>query len=137
MLFHCRLDAMFENRRQPPIPPMHFVRRIALSIALAGAIAAVALSIGVLGYRFIAELPWIDALLDASMILGGMGPVSPLKSDAAKLFASAYALFSGLVFIMVVAVTLAPVVHRILHKFHVDEADIKNERVKGKTTWQP
>lgn len=116
---------------------MHFVRRIALSIALAGAIAAVALSIGVLGYHFIAELPWIDALLDASMILGGMGPVSPLKSDAAKLFASAYALFSGLVFIMVVAVTLAPVVHRILHKFHVDEADIKNERVKGKTTWQP
>ena len=116
---------------------MHFVRRIALSIALAGAIAAVALSIGVLGYHFIAELPWIDALLDASMILGGMGPISPLKSDTAKLFASAYALFSGLVFIMVVAVTLAPVVHRILHKFHVDEADIENERLKGKTTWQP
>jgi len=97
-----------------------------LSIALAGAIAAVALSIGVLGYHFIAELPWIDALLDASMILGGMGQVATLKSDAAKLFASAYALFSGLVFIMVVAVTLAPVLHRILHKFHIDESDIKD-----------
>jgi hypothetical protein len=113
---------------------MHFVRRIALSIALAGAIAAVALSIGVLGYHFIAELPWIDAFLDASMILGGMGPVSALKSDAAKLFASAYALFSGLVFISVVAVTLAPIMHRILHKFHIDETDIKNERVKRKKT---
>ena len=116
---------MFESRRQPPIPPSQFVRRIALSVALAGAIAAVALSFGVLGYHFIAELPWIDALLNASMILGGMGPVAELKSDAAKLFASAYALFSGLVFIMVVAVTLAPVLHRILHKFHIDEADMK------------
>lgn len=123
---------MFEDKRQPLIPPARFVRRIALSIALAGAIAAVALSIGVLGYHFIAGLPWIDALLDASMILGGMGPVSPLKSDAAKLFASAYALFSGLVFISVVAVTLAPIMHRILHKFHIDETDIKNERVKRK-----
>lgn len=94
---------MFESRRQPLIPPAHFARRIALSVALAGAIAAAALSIGVLGYRFIAELPWIDALLNASMILGGMGPVAELKSDAAKLFASVYALFSGLVFIMVVA----------------------------------
>lgn len=93
-----------------------------------------ALSIGVLGYHFIAGLPWIDALLDASMILGGMGPVSALKSDGAKLFASAYALFSGLVFISVVAVTLAPILHRVLHKFHIDEADIKNERVKRKTT---
>ncbi len=128
---------MFEDKRQPLIPSARFVRRIALSIALAGAIAAVALSIGVLGYHFIAELPWIDALLDASMILGGMGPVSPLKSDAAKLFASAYALFSGLVFISVVAVTLAPIMHRILHKFHIDETDVKNERVKRKTNWQP
>lgn len=96
-------------------------------------IAVVALSIGVLGYHFIAELSWMDALLDASMILGGMGPVSALKSDAAKLFASAYALFSGLVFISVVAVTLAPIMHRILHKFHIDETDIKNERVKRKS----
>lgn len=125
---------MFENRRQPPIPAARFARRVALSFALAGAIVAVALSIGVLGYHFIAGLPWIDALLDASMILGGMGPVSALKSDGAKLFASAYALFSGLVFISVVAVTLAPILHRVLHKFHIDEADIKNERVKRKTT---
>ncbi len=116
---------MFESRRQPPIPHSHFVRRIALSVALSGAIAAVALSIGVLGYHFIAGLPWIDALLNAAMILGGMGPVAELTSDAAKLFASAYALFSGLVFIMVVAVTLAPVMHRILHKFHMDEGDLK------------
>ena len=125
---------MFENRRQPVIPSAHFAKRVALSIVLAGMIAAVALSIGVVGYHFIAELPWIDAFLDASMILGGMGPVSALKSDAAKLFASAYALFSGLVFISVVAVTLAPIMHRILHKFHIDETDIKNERVKRKKT---
>jgi hypothetical protein len=92
-------------------------------------ILAIALAIGILGYHFIAGFPWIDALLNASMILTGMGPVGELTSTGAKLFASAYALFSGLVFITVIGVTLAPVLHRVLHEFHIDEDDFK---AKGK-----
>ena len=80
----------------------------------------VALFVGIAGYHWIAGLKWVDALLDASMILGGMGPVTPLTTNAAKVFASAYALFSGLVFIAVMGIVLSPIVHRVLHKFHVD-----------------
>ena len=112
------------------IPPAHFVRRVVWSIALSAAIAVIALLLGVLGYHEIASLPWIDALHNASMILGGMGPVAEMKSDAAKLFSSAYALFCGLVFISVVAVTMAPVLHRILHRFHIDEMDFKKTDLK-------
>jgi len=84
-------------------------------------IVGVALSIGVVGYRVTAGLPWIDALLNASMILGGMGPVDSLKTAPAKLFSSAYALFSGVVFISSIGVFIAPVVHRFFHKFHLEE----------------
>jgi hypothetical protein len=70
---------------------------------------------------------WIDSILEASMILGGMGPVNPLKSDAVKLFASFYALFSGLIFIGIMGVVLAPLAHRMMHEFHVDEDDIEKE----------
>jgi hypothetical protein len=83
-------------------------------------VVGVALGIGVLGYHWLAELPWIDSLLNASMILGGMGPVDPLHSTAAKVFASVYALFSGLAFIGIAGFILAPFVHRLLHKFHVE-----------------
>ena len=116
---------MLETRRQQVIPPRHFARRVAWSVALSGAIAAIALALGVAGFHYIADVPWIDALHNASMILGGMGPVAEMKTVAAKLFSSAYALFCGLVFISVVAVTLVPVLHRVLHKFHIDEADLK------------
>lgn len=122
---------MFEARHQQVIPPRHFARRLAFSVVLSAAIAAVALAIGVLGYHQIAGLEWIDALHNASMILGGMGPVAEMKSNAAKLFSSAYALFCGLVFIGIVAVTLAPVLHRVLHRFHMDESDLKNKRIKA------
>jgi len=115
---------MFETRRQRVIPVPHFARRVAWSIALSVAIAAVALVLGIAGFHYIADVPWIDALHNASMILGGMGPVAEMKTDAAKIFSSAYALFCGLVFISVVAVTLVPVLHRVLHKFHMDETDI-------------
>jgi hypothetical protein len=116
---------MFETKHQKVIPARRFAWRVALSVALSAAIAAVALALGVAGFHFIGEVTWIDALHNASMILGGMGPVAEMKSDAAKLFSAAYALFCGLVFISVVAVTLVPVLHRLLHKFHIDEADLK------------
>jgi hypothetical protein len=82
---------------------------------------AAALSIGIAGYHWIAGFGWIDSLLEASMILGGMGPVNPLQGDGAKLFASFYALFSGLIFIGVMGVVLAPLAHRLMHKVHIDD----------------
>jgi hypothetical protein len=86
-----------------------------------GAIAA-GLAIGILGYHYIAHFSWIDSLLNASMILGGMGPMGNLEGNAAKVFASIYALFAGIVFIGVLGMLLAPFVHRLMHRFHIDEA---------------
>ena len=86
---------------------------------------AAALFIGISGYHWIAGFGWVDSLLEASMILAGMGPVNQLTTKGAKIFASAYALFSGLMFIAVMGIVLAPVTHRLLHKFHVDEEDEK------------
>ncbi len=81
---------------------------------------AVSLLMGVLGYRIFEDMPWIDALLNASMILGGMGPIGELHTFGGKLFASFYALFSGVVFLISMAVLAAPIIHRFLHKFHLD-----------------
>ncbi len=115
---------MFESRTAPLIPRHAFLRRMVTFFGLAIVVAAIALAIGVLGYHFIAGFGWIDSLLNASMILGGMGPVGELNSDEAKLFASFYALFSGLMFISVMGIVLAPAAHRALHLFHLDEQDI-------------
>lgn len=92
---------------------------------MALALIVLVLMIGIAGYHSLAGYNWVDSLLEASMILGGMGPVNQLPNDTAKIFASAYALFSGLIFIAVMGLVLSPVVHRILHKFHVDEKDVK------------
>jgi hypothetical protein len=112
---------MFEKKADKLLPWPRFIRRMALSSLLASGIVSVALAVGIGGYHCIAGLKWMDATLNASMILTGMGPVDPMTSTAAKLFASAYALFSGVVFLSAVAVVLAPVFHRILHTFHLDE----------------
>lgn len=88
--------------------------------AIAGAMVACALFLGMLGYRFLNGERWVDAFLDAAMILGGMGPVSALRDDAAKLFAGGYALFSGLIFIGSAAVLVAPWLHALLHRLHAE-----------------
>jgi hypothetical protein len=93
---------------------------------MAGVLIVLALFIGIIGYHWIAGFDFVDSLLESSMILGGMGPVNTLTTDGAKLFASVYALFSGLVFIAIMGIVLAPITHRMLHKFHVDEKDIDN-----------
>ena len=111
--------------RRPPLPLQVFLPRWAKCIALAALLLAVALAIGMAGYHWIAGLPWVDALLDACMILTGMGPVSVMRDDASKLFASAYALFSGVVFLTTAGVVLAPAIHRMLHRFHMDEDEKK------------
>jgi len=95
------------------------------ALAVALALILVALMLGIAGYHFIAGFNWVDSLLEASMILGGMGPIKELPDEAAKVFASIYALFSGIIFIGVMGIVLSPVVHRIMHKFHVDEKDVK------------
>lgn len=121
-----RTDAggdMFEHKRDKLLPWPRFIGRLVISFLLAMSIVAAALSIGVLGYHFIVHLAWIDALLNASMILTGMGPVAPMTDVPSKLFASAYALFSGVVFLSGLGIVLAPIFHRILHKFHLDDAD--------------
>ncbi len=115
---------MFEQKQEKLAPFSVFIRRLSLSFLIAFALIAIALTIGIIGYHFIAGFDFVDSLLEASMILGGMGPVNQLPNNGAKIFASAYALFSGLVFIAVLGIVLAPITHRMLHKFHIDEEDI-------------
>jgi hypothetical protein len=114
---------MYERRGDKLLTWPKFACRMALSFGLTLAVVSASLLVGVLGYHFISGLPWIDALLNASMILAGMGPVDPMRDNAAKLFASAYAIFSGVVFLSAVAIVLSPVFHRIVHAFHIGEDD--------------
>ena len=115
----------YEHLRDQLAPVSVYVQRIAGSLSIAIGLIIVALSLGIAGYRYFAGFTWIDSLLEASMILGGMGPIRELPNDTAKIFASIYALFSGVIFIALVGIMLAPVAHRILHKFHVDDEDVK------------
>lgn len=114
--------ALILERRHDALAPVPiFVKRLIASLAIALALIALALAIGITGYHRLGGFGWVDSLLEASMILGGMGPVNTLTGDGVKIFASLYALFSGLIFIAVLGVVLSPIVHRFLHKFHVDE----------------
>jgi hypothetical protein len=114
---------MFERKTDKLLPWPRFVRRMVFSFLLMVSIVATALTIGVLGYHFIVRLAWIDALLNAAMILTGMGPVATMDDTPSKLFASAYALFSGVIFLSAVGIVLSPIFHRVLHKFHLDDSD--------------
>lgn len=114
---------MYEHRREKLLPRPKFVRRVALHAAIAQVPVLLTLTIGVVGYHLLAGLPWIDSLLNASMILAGMGPVDRLESPGAKVFASVYALFSGLLFIGVMGIVLAPFIHRVFHRLHLEISD--------------
>src|SRR5436305_3382972 len=122
---------MFERRHEPLLPLRAFAMRVARSLALALAIIAFALGAGVLGYHRLAGFAWVDSLLNASMILSGMGPVGDFRNDTGKVFASFYALFSGLVFITIAGIIIAPVAHRFLHWFHIEEEG-RRQKAKGK-----
>ncbi len=112
---------MYESKHQRMLTRAQFAVRVLRHTGVAAGAVGVSLFVGVLGYRSLGGLPWIDSVLNASMILGGMGPVDPLHTNAAKIFASVYALFSGLVFIGVLGMLLAPFVHRLMHRVHIDE----------------
>lgn len=111
---------MYEHRHEPLLPFKEFVRRFLRHAGVAIAIVLGSLSIGMLGYHYIEGLSWIDALLNSAMLLGGMGPVSELHTFWGKVFASVYALYSGIVFLVVAGVLFVPIFHRILHHFHLD-----------------
>ena len=117
---------MYERYNEPLIPREVYLRRIVRSGGVASAAILAALFLGVSGYHWIEGIPWVDAILNAAMILGGMGPVAELHTTAGKLFAAAYALFSGLMFIVMAGLLFAPVIHRFLHKFHLED-DPKGE----------
>ena len=115
---------MFEQRHQPVIPTQAFLARFYRHLVIAGIVIFGSLVAGVLGYRQLEGMAWIDALLNAAMILGGMGPVDVLRTDAGKLFAAAYAMYSGVVVLAVTAIVLAPLAHRLLHQFHAEDDDM-------------
>lgn len=110
---------MYEHHKQPLASRKVFARRLALNGLVGSLLLAFSLLTGVLGYHFLEHLSWIDALLNASMILGGMGPVSEMKTDAGKLFASFYAMYSGVIMLASVGILIAPIFHRFMHHFHL------------------
>jgi hypothetical protein len=111
---------MFEHRSSPLLPARRFAWRLATFSALSTLIVAGALAIGAAGYHTFAGLAWIDAFLNAAMILTGMGPVDRMTTNGAKLFAAGYALFAGVAFVTTVAVLFAPIVHRFFHHLHLE-----------------
>src|SRR5271168_5157233 len=112
---------MYEHRTKPLLPRKVFYQRLAHHAAMGVMVIAISLGIGMVGYHCLEKLPWIDSFLNAAMILSGMGPVASMQTDAGKLFAGAFALYSGIALIMVLGIIFAPVIHRFLHKFHLED----------------
>jgi hypothetical protein len=122
---------VYEKFSQPMIPRRAFLMRLGRHSAFAIALLVGSLVGGMAGYVVIAHMTVVDAFLNAAMLLGGMGPVDVLKDDAAKIFAGLYALYSGVIFLVVVGVVFAPVLHRVLHHLHLDETDAADSASDG------
>jgi len=112
---------MFEHHSKPLLPRKVYYQRLAHHAMLGIMVIAVSLGLGMIGYHVFEKLPWVDAFVNAAMILSGMGPVATLQTDAGKIFAGCYALFSGLTLVAILGIIFAPVVHRSLHKFHLED----------------
>ena len=112
---------MYESRKHPPLPRTQFARRLGWHFAGAATLVLGSLLLGMAGYSYFEGLAWRDAFLNAAMLLGGMGPVDAPRTDGGKLFAGLYALYAGLVFLIAAGLVFAPVLHRLLHKFHWDQ----------------
>ena len=115
----------FESKNQPLLPREAYLRRVFRSFGAAIALILFSLLLGMWGYHYWESQPWIDAFANASMILSGMGPLDSLKTEGGKIFAGLYALYSGLVLVLASGIVLAPVVHRFLHRFHLEDEDKK------------
>jgi hypothetical protein len=113
----------FEHRAQPLVPRAKFILRLLRRAMIAGGIIGASLGLGAVGYHVTEGFDWIDSILNAAMILTGMGPVNPVQTTAGKLFATFYALFSGIVFLTTAALVLGPVFHRLIHRFHLEGTD--------------
>jgi hypothetical protein len=111
---------MFEHRSKPLLPRSKFIKRMIFFALLSAGSVTVSLFMGMVGYRIFENFSWVDAFVNAAMLMGGMGPVNELHTDAGKIFAGAYAMYCGLVFIIAVGFLIAPVFHRFLHKFHLE-----------------
>jgi hypothetical protein len=109
---------MYEPKTHAPLPHRHFVRRVLRHALAAGALLVGSLLIGMAGYSYFEHLPWRDAFLNAAMLMGGMGPVDAPRTDGGKVFAGLYALYAGLVFLVAAGLVFAPLLHRVLHRFH-------------------
>lgn len=116
-------DMDFEGRLELPLSRRAFLSRMIRFGFIAIGVVVGSLLVGILGYRWAEGMSWLDAYLNAAMILGGMGPVDPLHTTAGKLFAGAYSLFSGIIFLVVAGLLFAPLAHRLLHIFHYGETD--------------
>lgn len=112
---------MYEHRTHRPLARRLFVRRLLLHFLGAAVLVIGSLLLGMAGYAYFEDLGWHDAFLNAAMLMGGEGPILSPETDGGKLFAGFYALYSGLVFIVVTGIVLAPLIHRLLHRFHWDE----------------
>jgi len=110
----------FEHRSEPLLPFYAFVQRIVLSFFLGFGIIILSLAAGMAGYHFFENLSWIDSFVNAAMILSGMGPLAQPQTDAGKIFAGMYALYSGLAVLLIAGIIFAPAVHRFLHRFHLE-----------------
>jgi len=111
---------VFEPKNKPLLPRRSYYARLARSAAIGLLVIVIALGAGMFGYHHFEDMPWIDAFANAAMILSGMGPLTALTTTNGKLFAGFYALFSGLVFVVVMGIVFAPVVHRFMHRFHLE-----------------
>ncbi len=114
---------MYEHKRQPLATKKTFYKRVAWNVLIATGVLIVSLLIGIVGYHYTANIPWLDSLHNASMILSGMGPVITIETTEGKWFSSIYAIFCGVVFISNIGIILAPTIHRIMHRLHMDEQE--------------
>lgn len=119
---------MYEAHKQPVISTRRFMRRQIRHALVALALILVSLVIGMAGYMGLAKMSVVDAFLNTAMLLGGMGPVGDLKSDAAKIFAGLFALYAGVIFIVAAGILVAPGAHRILHRLHAEETESEHRR---------
>jgi hypothetical protein len=115
----------FEHRTEPLLTTQAFVCRVIMSFSFGIAIILLSLAVGMAGYHYFEHLSWLDSFANAAMLLSGMGPLEQPQTDAGKLFAGLYALYSGLAVILIAGITFAPIVHRFLHKFHLENEENK------------